>query len=65
MRVSDLMARDFFVVVVGFFFTFIYLFRWNLVNNLFDLIALRGKWANVIEEQQTEKKKEQLKVLLF
>lgn len=56
MRVSDLMARDFFVVV-GFFFTFIYLFRWNLVNNLFDLIALRGKWANVIEEQQTEKKK--------
>lgn len=64
MRVSDLMARDFFVVV-GFFFTFIYLFRWNLVNNLFDLIALRGKWANVIEEQQTIKKKEQLKVLLF
>lgn len=63
MRVSDLMARDFFVV--GFFFTFIYLFRWNLVNNLFDLIALRGKWANVIEEQQTKKKKEQLKVLLF
>lgn len=42
-RVSDLMARDFRCCCCWFFLCFIYLFRWNLVNNLFDLIALGGK----------------------
>lgn len=54
MRVSDLMVWDFFLLLVvvvvilpvpiPLSLPFIYLFHWNLVNNLFDLIALRGKW---------------------